>query len=178
MPEARKFFQPVEFHKGPVLVGAGSSLKLEGTTNNAHELTMAADPTADRTLTLPDATDTLVGKATTDVLTNKTIVQNRVEYDGDGAIAVTSHTAVLISADAGAYTIAAPTTEGSTIFIVSETSAAHVITGTNLFWAGVTGGPFNKLTLTAFPGFHFMLIGTNGLWMVFASALGTGTCGD
>ena len=33
----------------------------------------ASDPDADRTLTLLNATDTLVGKATTDTFTNKTI---------------------------------------------------------------------------------------------------------
>jgi len=36
-------------------------------------MTMASSHTDDRTLTLPDATDTLVGKATTDTLTNKTL---------------------------------------------------------------------------------------------------------
>jgi len=125
------------------------------------------------------ATQTLTNKTLTNPTINGAVVTpSRVEYDGDGAIGITSHIAVLISADAGAYTIAAPVVEGSVIDIVSETSAAHVITGTDLFWAGVTGGPFNKLTLTAFPGYHARLIGTNGLWMVLVAALGSGTVGD
>jgi len=55
-------------------VAFSQSIVFEGTTANAFETTLSAgDPTADRTITLPDATDTLVGKATTDTLTNKTI---------------------------------------------------------------------------------------------------------
>ena len=51
-----------------------TNLVFEGSTDNSFETTLAiTDPTADRTLTLPDATDTLVGKATTDTLTNKTL---------------------------------------------------------------------------------------------------------
>jgi hypothetical protein len=39
----------------------GGSLTLEGTTADAFELTFACEPTADRTVTLPDATTTLAG---------------------------------------------------------------------------------------------------------------------
>ena len=58
---------------GTVLSGA-SPLVFEGASDDAYETTWAfVDPTADRTITVPNATDTLIGKATTDTLTNKTI---------------------------------------------------------------------------------------------------------
>lgn len=43
-------------------------------------MTIASVHTDDRTLTLPDATDTLVGKATTDVLSNKTLADDSVKF--------------------------------------------------------------------------------------------------
>ena len=56
-----------------VLSGA-SPLVFEGGTADAHETTLAfVDPTGDRTVSIPNATDTLVGKATTDTFTNKSI---------------------------------------------------------------------------------------------------------
>ena len=56
-------------------IGAGGGIVFEGTTADAYETTLiGGEPTADRTVTIPDATDTLVGKATTDTLTNKTII--------------------------------------------------------------------------------------------------------
>ncbi len=52
---------------------SGVDLIFEGTTDNTNELTLTAgNPGADYTVTLPHATDTLVGKATSDVFTNKT----------------------------------------------------------------------------------------------------------
>ena len=58
---------------GTVLSGA-SPLVFEGATADAHETTWAfVDPTGDRTITFPNATDTLIGKATTDTLTNKSL---------------------------------------------------------------------------------------------------------
>lgn len=47
-------------------------IKFDAAGTTGTSTTLAGSQTANRTLTLPDATDTLVGKATTDTLTNKT----------------------------------------------------------------------------------------------------------
>ena len=60
------------------------AFELAGATT-AKTTTFVISQTDDRSLTFPDATDTLVGKATTDVLTNKTLtapVINGGDYNG------------------------------------------------------------------------------------------------
>ena len=60
----------------PILTGAGvdASIIFEGSTVDAYETTLTVvDPTADRTITLPNATGTVVLKDTVDTLTNKTL---------------------------------------------------------------------------------------------------------
>lgn len=68
----------------PTFTGQVSGLELsatqaiifEGTTADNFETTLTAgEPTADRTITLPDATTTLVGTDSTQTLTSKTITQ-------------------------------------------------------------------------------------------------------
>jgi hypothetical protein len=56
------------------VLSSASPFVFEGATDDSYETTWAfTDPTADRVITVPNATDTLIGKATTDTLTNKSI---------------------------------------------------------------------------------------------------------
>ena len=55
------------------------SVEVDSTATTSTRTTLKSAQTADRTLNLPDADDTLVGKATTDTLTNKTF-----DVDGTG----------------------------------------------------------------------------------------------
>jgi hypothetical protein len=55
-------------------IAFNQSIVFEGTTADAFETTLSAgEPTADRTITLPDATGQVVLRDTTDTLTNKTL---------------------------------------------------------------------------------------------------------
>ena len=64
------------------------NIVFEGATADAFETTLTvADPTADRTVTIPDATTTLVGTDTTQTLTNKTLTSPTIT--GTGTIAGT-----------------------------------------------------------------------------------------
>jgi hypothetical protein len=57
-------------------------ITFEGATPDDYELTLlVTEPTQDVTVTLPNATDTLVGKATTDTLTNKTLTSPKINED-------------------------------------------------------------------------------------------------
>ncbi len=61
--------------KAPAAVGVfESSISFEGSTADDYETTLqVTDPTADRTITLPNATGTVVLQDSTDTLTNKSI---------------------------------------------------------------------------------------------------------
>ena len=64
-------------------INVQNAFVFEGATADAHETTLTVeDPTADRTVTIPNATTTLVGKDTTDTLTNKTIAFGSNTFSG------------------------------------------------------------------------------------------------
>ena len=68
----------------PAAVGVfDSSISFEGATANDFETTLqVTDPTEDRTITLPNATGTVVLKDTTDTLTNKSVSLTVVPVGG------------------------------------------------------------------------------------------------
>jgi hypothetical protein len=116
---------------GPIITGSASAagvvLFKEDTDNGTNSCTLSGpQATADVTVTLPASTDTLVGKATTDTLTNKTLT----------APAVTNLTGTLNSPTGtiGAITLS------SSIALNGTPASDHTANGpqTNTFNAGYT----------------------------------------
>src|SRR5262249_453417 len=64
------------------VAGAALARKFGFGSTTSNFIFFTAAPSADRTITIPDATDTLVGKATTDTLTNKTLTDPVVNAGG------------------------------------------------------------------------------------------------
>jgi hypothetical protein len=76
----------IEWAAAPAVGTFESSITFEGATANDNETTLqVAEPTADRTITLPDATGTVVLKDTTDTLTNKTVNLSSNTFSGTTA---------------------------------------------------------------------------------------------
>jgi hypothetical protein len=126
----------------------------EGATADAFETTLSTvDPTADRTILLPNASDTLVGKATTDTLTNKSIslTNNTVTFTS-----LELKTACSDETGSGALVFAtSPTLVTPTLGVASATSinglTVSTTTGTLTLVNGstlATAGAFST-TLTA-----------------------------
>ena len=72
----------------------------EGATDDDYETTITTvAPTADRTLSLPNATDTLVGLATTDTLTNKTLTTPTINTINATTFTVNASADIVLDAD-------------------------------------------------------------------------------
>lgn len=68
-------------------LGAGMTIVAEGATDDTFETTLAfEDPTADRTVTVPNATTTLVGTDNTQTLSNKTLVAPALGTPASGVL--------------------------------------------------------------------------------------------
>jgi len=114
---------------GSVVLGTSptftTSILLSG--SGSGNTTVQASSTASGTLTLPAATDTLIGKATSDTLTNKTYdtaaTGNVFKINGTQVSAVTGSDSVVLSTSPA---ISTSITTGSTSFDLVNTTATTV----------------------------------------------------
>ena len=129
---------------GTVLSGA-SPLVFEGATADDYETTLAfTDPTADRVITVPNATDTLVGKATTDTLTNKSIDLGNNTFTGSLAEFNTALQSVSFISLTGSETLTNKTFTSPTIdaFTLASGDTAGLTTGSSIIFEGATADAY------------------------------------
>jgi len=143
-----------------------------GTT--ATRTMVSSTQTVDRILSLPDATDTIVGKATTDTLTNKTLTNQTVTNYTESVVAIgtvtttntisltsgTVQTATLTASTACTFTM--PTATAGKSFALYLKQAATTGNGTATFtsvkW---TATPTMTATAGKLDIFSFVADGTN-----------------
>lgn len=123
-------------------VWLGTGLTFEGSTVDAYETSiLVVDPTANRIWTFPDVTDTVVGKATTDTLTNKTLTSPVLTAPALGAATGTS-----LALGGGTaitnITVYAPTlTPAATAAAIQTVEQAFTVTGLAITDKVIVNGP-------------------------------------
>ena len=134
------------------------NIVFEGTTADAFETTLTVvDPTADRTVSIPDATTTLVGTDTTQTLTNKTLTSptlttpalgtpaSGVLTNATGLPLTTGVTGTLPVANGGTG-VTTSTGSGANVLGTSPTIASPTITGTGAIAGTFTGNLTGNVT--------------------------------
>lgn len=125
----------------------GNNIVLEGTTADAYETTVTAgDPTADRTITLPDVTGTVITTGNLSAITSVGVLTSNIVFEGatddayETTLAITDPTADrtitfpdstgTVALTSGVINNSLLTTTGDTIYASSSSTPARLAIGT------------------------------------------------
>jgi len=114
----------------------------DGTTGT--KTTIKSSQTTDVTITLPNATDTLVGKNTTDTLTNKTLSNPDIN-GGSVTLGVAGNSEKLVVSKANTADLESLTRESGSLYYSNDDQTYYGDDGTNLITIG-GGGVGTKAT--------------------------------
>jgi hypothetical protein len=136
-----------------------TNLGFAGSTSGTTTI-QAAAVAGTNTLTLPATTsDTLVGKATTDTLTNKTLTSPTI------------NTATIANSTLSAATLTGTLTAGGGVGTSGQVLKS---TGTGVQWAGDSGGSLTEVVFTSSNATYTIPSGVTGFWALCVGAGGGG----
>lgn len=144
--------------------GAASLAFAEDTDNGTNKVTVQAPAsvTSDKIMTLPDATDTFVGKATTDTLTNKRITK-RVTSEASNATPTPNadtddgyQLTALAAAAAFAAPTGTPTNQQPLLIRIKDNGTARALSWNAAYRAvGITLPTTTVISKTLYVGFFY-----------------------
>ena len=118
-----------------------SSITFEGSTDDAFETSLAVtDPTADRTITFPDASGTVVTTTATQTLTNKTLTNPTINAGTfSGAFTGTMDATALVLSGASPIVFEGASADAhETTLTAADPTADHTITIPNSTMTAIT----------------------------------------
>ena len=162
---------------GELLIGTAGSLAFEGTTANAAETFLTVvDPTADRTITFPDISGTVVTSGDTGTVTSTMILDGtilNVDINASAAIAGSKIQAATTS-NAGAVQLTDSTSSTSTTTAATPNSVKSAYDLANAALPGAGGTLTGNVTLNAQSDLRFADSDSSN-WVAFQAPTTVGT---
>lgn len=128
--------------------GGVGTIIYEGTSADSHETKLIVDqPTADRTVTIPNATGTIVLRSSTDTLTNKTLTAPIIaSISNSGTMTVPTGGGTLATIG-GTQTFTNKTLTSPTLNTAKIGTSLNDVNGNELIKVTATGSAVNELTI-------------------------------
>ena len=128
--------------------GGVGTIIYEGTSADSHETKLIVDqPTADRTVTIPNATGTIVLRNSTDTLTNKTLTTPIIaSISNSGTMTVPTGGGTLATIG-GTQTFTNKTLTSPTLNTAKIGTSLNDVNGNELIKVTATGSAVNELTI-------------------------------
>ena len=123
--DPQRFLTAVEIHRGRLLIGTGATgfIEFDGATADSNTTTLTlVDPTADRTITLPNATGTVV----VGVAAESRVDAGTVVLDGSNPTSIATGLSAIIACTVQDVTSTAPGDDPNSFTVITTGTAGQL----------------------------------------------------